>query len=426
MSDPLRVAVLGLDARAQNLFRMFFRGPCQNRATIVDNEQDAEAFLIDLDLHQGARLLDTQKKEHPDRVFLVLSLKELEPVEGAVFVKKPAQAQGMLTAIDNVRALLAARRRRAELRASRPAPEPAPASPSPRQAAAKPARSKPAGQAAPTVEGPLKTIAATRKSEPPSAHRVAMLLDEQSFKSYLGHREDIDPKNPSQLAALFYDPKEFLQGHIQAACKVAVARDQALRMETPWKSVSILPQQYLVHIQADEAQLRAACGIPFRNIVGVDIDAPGREQAVKLKPLSESEVEAIMQSGEAVRVDTFLWKVALLTSKGKIPRGIDLEQPVSLKHWPNMTRLLLPPNAMRIAAVLHQKPRGLFETARVLGIRQQYVFAFFSAAQALGLVAQHAAETRIETPPQPPAETAPPQPQRTSLLRKILNRLKFT
>ncbi len=53
MSDPLRIAVLGLDERALNLFRMFFRGPCQNLATIIDQEKEADAFLIDLDTQQG-------------------------------------------------------------------------------------------------------------------------------------------------------------------------------------------------------------------------------------------------------------------------------------------------------------------------------------------------------------------------------------
>lgn len=423
MSDPLRVAVLGLDARAQNLFRMFFRGPCQNKAMIVENEQDAEAFLIDLDIHQGAKLLESQKKEYPDRIFLVLSLKELEPIEGAVFVKKPAQAQGMLTAIDSIRALLGSRRKRAEAsRALREAQDSPQAPAARRQADAKPA---PREAPATAVDGPLKTVSAPRKIES-STHKVAMLMDEQSFKSYLGHREDIDPKNFAQLATLYYDPKDYLQGHILAACKIAVARNQALRMETPWKSINILPQHYLVYIQADEAQLRAACGIPFRNIVGVDIDAPGREQTAKLKPLSDEEIQALLQSGEGTRLDAFLWKVTLLTSKGKVPKGIDLEQEASLKHWPNMTRLLLTPHAMRIAAVMRQKPRTPFEIARLLGIRQQYVFAFFSAAHALGLIAQHTAQIRAEIPP-PPVEIAPPPPpQRTSLLRKILNRLKLT
>jgi hypothetical protein len=269
----------------------------------------------------------------------------------------------------------------------------------------------------------MKVVSRGVKTGESTAHKVAMLMDEQSFKSYLGHREDIDPENPALVAAIYYDPKEFLQGHIQSACKLAMARGQAMYMETPWKSICLLPKENLAHIQADEAQLRAACGIPFRNIVGVDIDAPGREQAIKLRPMTEKEVEAVVQASDAIRLDAFLWKVAMLTSKGKVPKGIDLAQAFQLKHWPNMTRLLLPPNAMRVAALLHQKPQNLFGVAKRLGVRQQYVFAFISAALALGLVNQQEIELQREEAPAP-EPVAPPQ--RTSLLRKILNRLKFS
>ncbi len=250
-----------------------------------------------------------------------------------------------------------------------------------------------------------------------------MLLDEQGFKSFLGHREDIDPSMPDQLASVFYDPKQYLQGHVQSAIKLAISRNAAMRLETPWKSITILPQQGLIHIMADEAQVRAACGIPFRNIIGVDIDAISLQQVVNIKPVSQEELEKVLNSKDLVRLDTFLWKVALFTSKGRLPRGADLNQGFFLKRWPGMTRLLLPPHAMRIAALLTQKPYSLFEAARRMGIRQQYVFAFVSAAHALGLVGQRAIEAE-----QPPAseKTSPiGQPERQSLFKKILSRLKL-
>jgi len=448
MSSPLRVVVLGLDDRAQNLFRMFFRGPCQNQAIITEQEKEADAFLIDLDTQQGAKLLAQQRESHPERVLIVLSVKDQPEDKGVVFVKKPAQAQSMIAAIEKARALAkpAAPKEKPSLFgwATRKSSPPAKAEPqaanNPPTAAAKPrqeAGHKPAPPARASAPPPpparpapggnsqgMKVVARPDKEET-AAHKVAMLLDEQGFKSYLGHRDDIDPSRPDQLATVFYDPKVFLQGHLQSAIKVALTRNEPIRLETPWKSITILPQQGLIHILADEAQVRAACGIPFRNIVGMDVDAVSLQQAINIKPVSPLDLEEILNSKDLVRLDAFLWKVALFTSKGRLPKGIDLSQGFFLKRWPCMTRLMLPPHAMRIAAMLVQKPCSLFEAARKMGIRQQYVFAFVSAAHALGLIGQRPIPIELETPPETAKADKSAQPERQSLFRKILSRLKL-
>jgi len=436
MSGPLRIAALGLDERARNLFRMFFRGPCQNEATIVEQEREAEAFLIDLDTQQGAKLLAQQRESHPERVLILLSVKDQPEEDGIVFVKKPAQAQNMIAAIEKARSLVkppspakeksslfgwASRKLSGSAQAAPPAAKPAPAATDRKPPPPPPPReTPPPAKVAPPAPG-MKVVARP-ETEETAVHKVAMLLDEQGFKHYLGHRDDIDPSRPDQLNSVFYDPKVFLQGHVQSAIKVAVARNEAIRLETPWKSITILPQQGLIHILADEAQVRAACGIPFRNIVGVDIDTNSQQQ-VNIKPVGPAELEEILGSKDVTRLDSFLWKVALLTSKGRLPKGIDINQAVFLKRWPGMTRLMLPPHAMRIAALLVQKPHSLFEAAQKMGVRQQYVFAFVSAAHALGLVGQQAIVEEPAPAAEPPA--APAQPERKSLFKKILSRLKL-
>jgi hypothetical protein len=87
-------------------------------------------------------------------------------------------------------------------------------------------------------------------------------------------------------------------------------------------------------------------------------------------------------------MDAFLWKLACWASKGRYPKSIDINQPVYLKSWPNFTRLLVTPHALRISALLIQSPRTLTNVAQVLNIKPQYVFVFISAACALGLAGQ--------------------------------------
>jgi hypothetical protein len=395
---PLRVAVVGMDSRTENLFRMFFRGPCQNRALVVGNESP-EATLIDMDVPQGAKLFQQHRGKHPDQPVILLSINPPGEVDGqTIFVKKPAQAQAMLAAITRARELVAAMQR--------PKPE---------------ARPQPAAE----DDKPAMKVVTRPVATEGSAQRAATLLNEQVFKSYLGHRDDVDPNDPKQIATLFYNPREYMQGHVHSAWEVAVTRDQPTRLETPWRAISFFPEQRLVHFAADEAQLRAVCGIPFRNIVSLDVGMDGRQSLSNVKTIAPDDVKALLESDQVTPLETFLWKVALLTSKGRIPDAVDPLRPIQLKRWPNMTRITLPPHAMRIAAILHDSPMTPFQAAQKLGIRQQYVFAFFSAAYALGLISQPAEVVRT-------AAAAPAQPakavgtEKVSLFKKILHRLKLS
>lgn len=473
MSGPLKVIVLGLDERAKNLFRMFFRGPCQNQAVIVEQESEAEVFLIDLDTQLGNKIYAEQRENHPARILITLSVRDQVPEEGVIAVKKPAQAQSMSAAIAKAKSLASSARPKAHPNttgavkpknslfswASRKtssdtviaSPPTADATP-PITQAPPPQKNSPATQPAasnrpqqpvlpsnpldksnnarltqpasrPTNKD-MKVVAAASKGENP-VHKVAMLLDEQGFKSYLGHRDDIDPNNAEELPTIYYDPKAYLQGHVQSAVKVAFARNEPLKLETPWKTITILPDEGFIHIEADEAQIRAACGIPFRNIVGVDIDAITLQQVVNIKPVSSSELEELLKSKNLTRLDSFVWKIALLTSKGRLPKGVDVTQGFYLKRWPCMTRLLLSPHAMRVAALLTQQPSEIFSVAKRMGIRQQYVFAFVSAAHSLGLITQQPIPNAQSTRETTEDTTLKIQPERKSLFQKILSRLKL-
>lgn len=397
--SPLRIAVLGMDSRTENLFRMFFRGPCQNRAMVVGSETP-EATLIDLDVPQGAKLFEQHRSRYPQQPVILLSINPPAEADAhTILVKKPAQAQAMLAAITRTQELVAAVRQ--------------PRSAAQAEPSAEPEEAKPA----------MKVVTRPVANEG-SAQRAASLLNEQVFKSYLGHRDDIDPQDPKQLATLFYNPREFLQGHVHSAWEVAVTRDLPTRLETPWRSISFFPDQRMIHVAADEAQLRAVCGIPFRNIVSMDVGMDGRQSLSNVKTITADEAKSLLESEHLVSLESFLWKIALLTSKGRIPDAVDPLRPIQLKRWPNMTRITLPPHAMRIAALLHDSPMTPFQAAQRLGIRQQYVFAFFSAAYALGLISQPAEGVRPATASTQPAK--PAAAEKVSLFKKILNRLKMS
>jgi DNA-binding NarL/FixJ family response regulator len=82
--------------------------------------------------------------------------------------------------------------------------------------------------------------------------------------------------------------------------------------------------------------------------------------------------------------EVFLWKLALYTYRGHLPEGIDVNKPVYLKYWPNLTRLEPTPDAMRIASLLSRQPAALAFIVRILNIPQKHVFNFFAAANTIG------------------------------------------
>jgi hypothetical protein len=74
--------------------------------------------------------------------------------------------------------------------------------------------------------------------------------------------------------------------------------------------------------------------------------------------------------------------------KGRYPDSINIDKPVVLKCWPNFTRLVITPHALRIAATLIESPKTLMQVSKILKIKPQYVFVFISAANAVGFVSQ--------------------------------------
>lgn len=85
-----------------------------------------------------------------------------------------------------------------------------------------------------------------------------------------------------------------------------------------------------------------------------------------------------------LEAEAFLWKLALYTYRGWLPEGININKPVYLKYWPNLTRLEPTPDAMRIASLLSRQPVALAFIVRILNIPQKHVFNFYAAANATG------------------------------------------
>jgi len=363
--SPLKVALHGMDGRSHKMMVMYLQGPCRGAAVVVE-DLNAEVDLFDADSGKTKALLEQRRKESAKPI-IALSLQE-QALENTLHVRKPVKTEDLVAALNKADAMLAAKKNPTHQLSS---------------VAKNTATSQPQDAASKT-ESPLPGAEKKRptnsdEQKKTSKHQTAMQLDEGKFNAYIGSVAGLDVNDPKQFSNAAYNPKDYYQGYVQSALMVAEAKKQIMHLNTGWKPLIIFPHDHEVWLDADDKQLRAFAGVEINKISGAGIT---------LTP-AEANTASIQEGLDKFQSkDAFLWKLAVWTSKGRYPSALDINRPVFLKHWPNFTRLVVTPHALRISALLMESPRTLPDITEVLKIKPQYVFAFISAAYALGLVGQ--------------------------------------
>jgi len=86
------------------------------------------------------------------------------------------------------------------------------------------------------------------------------------------------------------------------------------------------------------------------------------------------------------RIEDLHWEAALHASQGRLIDELRKYDVVQFTRWPNLTRVSLTPNVMRICALLARFPSGLYLSRIILQIDEAEVNAVCSAAQVVGIV----------------------------------------
>ncbi|MGR9044937.1 MAG: hypothetical protein ACU83N_06565 [Gammaproteobacteria bacterium] len=402
-NNAVKVALMGMDGRTHKTLSLFLQGPCKSASVMVVDDKEADIALIDVDLPKGRLLLEALKDKESLRPLIVLSLNDIVD-DNILFLKKPVKTEAMLAVLAEAKAKV---KRFTRTKAIDKTARLDPSTPNADN-------DVPEDSLKPSVEAgnspSLKHFVADwNESNKTSKHRTAMLMDETGFTLLRGGLKPINLENTEQLKEASYNPKEYFQGYVQSAFKIACARGQVLQLNSGWKRLLIFPHSKEVWLDADDKQLRAFAGILINR------NGNQKMSITALDPKStNSESMEKFQTVEAL-----LWKLACWTSKGRYPVQYDIERPVFLKHWPNFTRLLVTPHAIRIAALLLEKSRSPIDIAEVLDIKPEYVFVFVSAASAIGLLGQATRNADIEVAP-PALKSF----QKPGVLRRIINKLR--
>jgi hypothetical protein len=381
-SVPIKVALYGMDPSSYKAMKFYLKGPCRGIAEVVE-EAEAEIDIIDADFPRAGDILESRRQNTPQRPIVLLSLQTLK-IENTHFVAKPV----------NAKELIATLTRLGEIKNQQ-------------DSMILETLSK---DELVVLETDIKPQIQRPQAQPSRQKRSAFLDNEGGYTTFLGTLSDIDFNDIAQLRNASFNPKNYLLGYVLSAIKVSNHQGSAYQLNSIWKPLLIFPDTRQIWLDADDKQLRAFAGIEQNKIHTGNIG---------LMPIDPSATALAKNPDKFQDMDSFIWKLALWTSKGRFPSDIDPYHPVYLKHWPNFTRLLLIPDAMRMAALLVEGARSPLEMVKVLRVKPQYAFAFISACRSLGILVPAKSKTDeivISEPPKPN--------KKQSLFSKILHKLR--
>lgn len=353
-SGSLKIGVYGLDNRARKLLKLFFDGPCQRRFRLV-GRPGADVQIVDLDRPGGWEYYREQAAVRPGRPLIGISLQAEPAGQIPYFLRKPLRLDEVLNALQRIGERLGHQ-------IERPTAFQLPSS----FAESAPVLSPESLVGPATVEAPRsKGMAATAEA-----------LEDDTQKTRFRPRDAQVRASAEAPADLFYAAEDYLQGYFQEAARLAQERQAPVRLSGLWGNLYILPWEKRVYSSLPDARLRP-----------LTVMRTAR-QDVSLEVTNSRALAHLAAAPDAVvavtSVETLTWKLALWTSRGRLPRGTDPKIPVILRRWPNFPRLLETPNAMRITALWARQPISLMDTKEALHISQAETFTFYSAAAAIG------------------------------------------
>ncbi|MEE9412289.1 MAG: hypothetical protein V3V22_04475 [Methylococcales bacterium] len=259
--------------------------------------------------------------------------------------------------------------------------------------------------------------------------------DKQAIKDRQVARTGVSKRSDEN----YYNPADYLQGVLKTAYSKAKSAGFNLRLEAWWEPIIIFPKSRKIWVNADDQKLQAFCRLPLKTFARHHAQGSDLNAAFKISPEPMLNTEKL--AGALQSMDAFLWKVAWWNAGGQLPLGITEREPLKLKSWPNITRLLCPDHAVQICALLFHAPVSALRISELLDIDRKEVYGFISAANALGLI-ETTQKQPIMATPQPTMDKSQPTIAKTAqslvtpesrsrsrpvrnkgLLRRILSRI---
>ena len=166
-----------------------------------------------------------------------------------------------------------------------------------------------------------------------------------------------------------FDPADGLLGILQ---QLTTEKQATLVYAAGIGAVAVAPDlgDYFTELSDDE--LAAFCQVPATGFTA--------------KRLGDASLKQLLGQGTKGRnIDELKWRAAYHASQGRLMKGCGRDDVVLLKSWPNLTRLPVMANGVRIAALLTRHPTTVTLAHHLLKIPVTEMNEFYSAASAAGL-----------------------------------------
>lgn len=372
-------ALLGMDLQTRYTYEYFFRTYGDGRYFLAADSDSANVLLIDVDTHEGRRIAHQDLAgDDGAKITVLISANEAHP-DKVLTLRKPVAPAALRAVLEKAIGQLINRSLR-----TTSAPPPAVAD-----------------DAAPRIGHDSSGKVAG----------VALAMDDEDFNHYMFR---FDGSRSEQQET--FEPEHYLYGGLRRAWQLALQTGHQVELRWELPAVRVCPASRRAATAMSDRVLRSIAVSRMKyDIVELD-DAAAWPTTLRSEP-----------------VDQLLWRLAVWTSRGRLPAGFDRHAAVSLRHWPNLTRLLPTPHAMQIAALWTAGQWTLADTAKRLMTSTGDVHASLCAADAIRLLsidAAPAAATQNRPVAAPaPATAAPPQPATAAkaaapgLLSRILGRI---
>jgi hypothetical protein len=212
------------------------------------------------------------------------------------------------------------------------------------------------------------------KTDDISANNKAKLTYQMVYEC-CGNAPDINLNEPDQRRRVFFKKDSTLLAILLEVINEVKARRLPVEVVGLPGTLAYLPesQQFLFDFSDDLLIPLALTRFGYQ------------ELTLNVRPDLEADSSSVVSPQTTIiNRDELIWKLALWTSKGRLDRLINPEQPYKLSQSLDIERLLPIPHLATMASLWGRHRLSAIEVVKVLKIQQRYVFAFMTAAHALG------------------------------------------
>ncbi|MFK5985268.1 MAG: hypothetical protein QM479_07560 [Pseudomonadota bacterium] len=304
-------------------------------ALSAEGVADADILLFDIDSENARKQLDTIHSNVSIKPIIIVSHKPVE-LNNTISILKPISSDKLFSAVEQGLKIIAGQ-----------LPYP-------------------------------KTIAnnSLSKSDLKEKEQQPLVSSTPEKSAYeLGSASQVDMNSVPRVKAKveFFNSNEGLLGLLAHLYKEKQAAVISLNNQQQ-KILYVIPQTNSIYICIPLTEVQLICkqqlSVSFSTIE-LETFHPGS----LAKPISKA------------HLDRFVWQVAISTSKGCVPKVINLQKSkLGLKFWPNLTRYKSNTDFLRFAAFFSQTPTNLNLADKLLKPKSVQLFQFVSACHALGIL----------------------------------------